>query len=122
MVFYVGIFKLFIFKFFLELYSVDIVGYVRVLVYFRWVNLAISLSYTLLYVCWLSYVLFKGDFLETTCIYNTEDKLNATIGGHAITDEMCVNYIHYYPATELEVCKSAVSNEALEKYFDFEKR
>ncbi|NP_001243923.1 tyramine beta hydroxylase precursor [Bombyx mori] len=63
-----------------------------------------------------------GDFLETTCIYNTEDKLNATIGGHAITDEMCVNYIHYYPATELEVCKSAVSNEALEKYFDFEKR
>ncbi|XP_047029740.1 uncharacterized protein LOC124637375 [Helicoverpa zea] len=63
-----------------------------------------------------------GDYLETTCIYNTEDKDNATVGGHAITDEMCVNYMHYYPATELEVCKSAVSNAALESYFKFEKR
>ncbi|KAH9627911.1 hypothetical protein HF086_015355 [Spodoptera exigua] len=63
-----------------------------------------------------------GDYLETTCIYNTEEKENATIGGHAITDEMCVNYIHYYPATQLEVCKSAVSNAALENYFKFEKR
>lgn len=64
----------------------------------------------------------KGDFLETTCLYNTEHKQNATIGGHAITDEMCVNYMHYYPATELEVCKSAISNMALENYFKFEKR
>ncbi|XP_034831774.1 tyramine beta-hydroxylase isoform X1 [Maniola hyperantus] len=63
-----------------------------------------------------------GDYLETTCIYNTKDKINATIGGHAITDEMCVNYMHYYPATELEVCKSAISNAALEDYFKFEKR
>lgn len=58
----------------------------------------------------------------TTCLYNTEDKENATIGGHSITDEMCVNYMHYYPATDLEVCKSAVSNIALENYFKFEKR
>lgn len=28
---------------------------------------------------------------------------NATMGGFSIQDEMCVNYIHYYPATELEV-------------------
>ncbi|XP_045448195.1 tyramine beta-hydroxylase [Melitaea cinxia] len=62
-----------------------------------------------------------GDYLETTCVYNTKDKQEATIGGHAITDEMCVNYLHYYPATELEVCKSAVSNKALEDYFKFEK-
>lgn len=58
----------------------------------------------------------------TTCVYNTEGKANATVGGHAITDEMCVNYMHYYPATDLEVCKSAVSNIALENYFKFEKR
>ncbi|XP_045498203.1 tyramine beta-hydroxylase [Colias croceus] len=63
-----------------------------------------------------------GDYLETTCLYNTMDKENATIGGHAITDEMCVNYMHYYPATQLEVCKSAVSNAALENFFKFEKR
>ncbi|XP_026739132.1 tyramine beta-hydroxylase [Trichoplusia ni] len=62
-----------------------------------------------------------GDYLETTCIHNTEDRENATVGGHSIQDEMCVNYIHYYPATELEVCKSAVSNLALENYFKFEK-
>ncbi|XP_073956081.1 tyramine beta hydroxylase [Choristoneura fumiferana] len=62
-----------------------------------------------------------GDFLETTCIHRTLDRANATIGGHAITDEMCVNYMHYYPATELEVCKSAVSNAALEAYFRFER-
>lgn len=68
------------------------------------------------------YFYFQGDFLETTCLYRTLDKVNATIGGHAITDEMCVNYLHYYPATELEVCKSAVANEALENYFKFEKR
>ncbi|KAG6444520.1 hypothetical protein O3G_MSEX003409 [Manduca sexta] len=66
--------------------------------------------------------ILPGDFLETTCLYNTEDKHNATVGGHAITDEMCVNYMHYYPATELEVCKSAISNMALENYFKFEKR
>ncbi|CAH4028352.1 unnamed protein product [Pieris brassicae] len=63
-----------------------------------------------------------GDYLMTTCLYDTIGKENATIGGHAITDEMCVNYMHYYPASELEVCKSAVSNAALEKYFKFEKR
>ncbi|KAJ0176492.1 hypothetical protein K1T71_007671 [Dendrolimus kikuchii] len=62
-----------------------------------------------------------GDFLETTCVYSTVDKVNATVGGHAITDEMCVNYMHYYPATELEVCKSAISNVALENYFKFER-
>ncbi|XP_046966055.1 tyramine beta-hydroxylase [Vanessa cardui] len=66
--------------------------------------------------------ILPGDYLETTCVYNTKDKEEATIGGHAITDEMCVNYMHYYPATELEVCKSAVSNKALEDYFKFEKR
>ncbi|KAM3965288.1 tyramine beta hydroxylase [Aphomia sociella] len=67
-------------------------------------------------------LILPGDFLETTCLYNTQDRTNATIGGHAITDEMCVNYVHYYPATDLEVCKSAVSNIALENYFKFEKR
>ncbi|KAL0838663.1 hypothetical protein ABMA28_016736 [Loxostege sticticalis] len=66
--------------------------------------------------------ILPGDYLQTTCLYRTTDKINATIGGHAITDEMCVNYMHYYPATDLEVCKSAVSNAALEKYFEFEKR
>ncbi|CAH0585570.1 unnamed protein product [Chrysodeixis includens] len=65
--------------------------------------------------------ILPGDYLETTCIYSTLNRENATVGGNSIQDEMCVNYIHYYPATELEVCKSAVSNLALENYFKFER-
>ncbi|KAL4219402.1 hypothetical protein ACF0H5_021982 [Mactra antiquata] len=60
-----------------------------------------------------------GDALVTTCEDRTLEKANATIGGFAITDEMCVNYIHYYPLTNLEVCKSSVSTRALQKFFSF---
>ncbi|KAK6481085.1 dopamine beta-hydroxylase [Huso huso] len=35
---------------------------------------------------------------------------------------MCVNYIHYYPRTELELCKSAVDYGYLQKYFAFMNR
>uniref|UniRef100_A0A183BL25 Delta(24)-sterol reductase n=1 Tax=Globodera pallida TaxID=36090 RepID=A0A183BL25_GLOPA len=38
-------------------------------------------------------------------------------GGYGIEDEMCVNYVHYYPAAEVEVCKSAVSNASLHAFF-----
>lgn len=61
----------------------------------------------------------QGDALITTCYYTTTNRANITLGGFAITDEMCVNYIHYYPATKLEVCKSAISDSYLQKYFKF---
>jgi len=32
-------------------------------------------------------------------------------------DEMCVNYVHYYPRTQLELCKSHVDLDYLQKYF-----
>ncbi|XP_014472863.1 PREDICTED: tyramine beta-hydroxylase isoform X1 [Dinoponera quadriceps] len=60
-----------------------------------------------------------GDSLITTCTYNTTDRDNVTLGGFAISDEMCVNYIHYYPNTRLEVCKSAISDDALKTYFRY---
>lgn len=60
-----------------------------------------------------------GDALVTTCYYDTQGYKNATLGGFSIQDEMCVNYIHYYPATELELCKSSVSERTLEEYFEF---
>ncbi|EDW75148.2 uncharacterized protein Dwil_GK19855, partial [Drosophila willistoni] len=63
-----------------------------------------------------------GDALVTTCYYNTSADKSAALGGFAISDEMCVNYIHYYPATKLEVCKSSVSEETLENYFIYMKR
>lgn len=40
-------------------------------------------------------------------------------GGLAITDEMCVNYVHYYPRVDLEVCKSSVDTSTLQSFFKF---
>ena len=62
--------------------------------------------------------LTKGDELITTCWYNTLQRTNATVGGFSFAEEMCVNYIHYYPrAQDLEVCKSAVDETDLDDYF-----
>ena len=57
-----------------------------------------------------------------SCEYSTMERDNVTVGGFSISDEMCVNYVHYYPETSLEVCKSSVDTEALVNYFDFMKR
>ncbi|KAM7092085.1 dopamine beta-hydroxylase [Molossus nigricans] len=59
----------------------------------------------------------QGDVLITSCTYNTEDRTLATVGGFGIREEMCVNYVHYYPQTQLELCKSAVDPGFLQKYF-----
>ncbi|XP_057321265.1 tyramine beta-hydroxylase [Microplitis mediator] len=63
--------------------------------------------------------ILPGDSLITTCTYNTMERTNVTLGGFAISDEMCVNYIHYYPNARLEVCKSAISDDALRTYFRY---
>ena len=60
-----------------------------------------------------------GDALINTCRYDTRSRSNMTLGGFAIREEMCVNYIHYFPKTDLEVCKSSVDSRILEKYFDY---
>uniref|UniRef100_A0A7N8X0U1 Dopamine beta-hydroxylase n=1 Tax=Mastacembelus armatus TaxID=205130 RepID=A0A7N8X0U1_9TELE len=60
-----------------------------------------------------------GDVLITKCTYNTEDRNKPTVGGFGIMEEMCVNYIHYYPRTQLELCKSHVDTGYLQKYFNF---
>lgn len=44
-----------------------------------------------------------------------------TLGGHSIRNEMCVNYIHYYPKTDLEVCKSSIDSRFLASYFSYMK-
>ncbi|XP_078044761.1 tyramine beta hydroxylase isoform X2 [Augochlora pura] len=63
--------------------------------------------------------ILPGDSLITTCTYKTTGRKNVTVGGFAISDEMCVNYIHYYPNVRLEVCKSAISDDALRTYFRY---
>uniref|UniRef100_A0A3Q3EEH7 Dopamine beta-hydroxylase n=1 Tax=Labrus bergylta TaxID=56723 RepID=A0A3Q3EEH7_9LABR len=64
-------------------------------------------------------LILQGDVLITKCTYNTEDRSKPTVGGFGIMEEMCVNYIHYYPRTKLELCKSHVDPEYLQKYFNF---
>lgn len=32
-------------------------------------------------------------------------------------EEMCVNYVHYYPRTTLELCKTHVDMAHLQKFF-----
>ena len=59
-----------------------------------------------------------GDSLVTTCTYNTADRHNVTLGGFGFSEEMCVNYIHYYPRVNLEICKSSVAADELRRYFD----
>ncbi|KAG8509447.1 Dopamine beta-hydroxylase [Galemys pyrenaicus] len=60
---------------------------------------------------------YPGDVLITSCTYSTADREQATVGGFGILEEMCVNYVHYYPLTQLELCKSAVDAGYLQKYF-----
>ncbi|XP_064089523.1 dopamine beta-hydroxylase-like [Macrobrachium nipponense] len=63
-----------------------------------------------------------GDALIMSCEFSTADRVNVTVGGFAISDEMCVNYVHYYPKVDLEVCKSSVDTKTLVEYFEFMKR
>jgi dopamine beta-monooxygenase len=57
--------------------------------------------------------------MVTVCQDTTIDRENVTLGGFAISDEMCVNYMHYYPKANLEVCKSSIDSDVLDDYFAF---
>ncbi|XP_072176978.1 dopamine beta-hydroxylase-like [Diadema setosum] len=61
--------------------------------------------------------ILPGDTLITSCNYVTSQKENMTMGGFGISDEMCVNYVHYYPRSALEVCKSTISKRVLRNFF-----
>lgn len=63
--------------------------------------------------------LMPGDALVITCRYETMDRENVTLGGFGIAEEMCVSYIHYFPKTDLEVCKSSIDSRFLEGYFKY---
>lgn len=62
--------------------------------------------------------ILPGDELVTTCWYDTRSRENATVGGFGFAEEMCLNYVHYFPRTEaLEICKSSVDTDELKAYF-----
>ncbi|CAF3583690.1 unnamed protein product [Rotaria socialis] len=64
----------------------------------------------------------RGDTILHTCIYNTKMRTNMTFGGYGINDEMCVNYMHYYPRSSLELCKTSISDGALDEFFKATKK
>jgi len=47
-----------------------------------------------------------GDELVAECIYSTLNRTRATLGGYAVTEEMCLAFIMYYPKTHLVSCYS----------------
>lgn len=63
-------------------------------------------------------IVYPGDALINVCRYDTRARKQITLGGFSITDEMCVNYLHYYPKIDLEVCKSSIDTEHLKRYFE----
>ncbi|KAL3171519.1 hypothetical protein MRX96_013721 [Rhipicephalus microplus] len=65
--------------------------------------------------------LMPGDALVINCTYNTLERTNVTLGGFGIREEMCVSYIHYFPKTDLEVCKSSIETSFLQAYFKYMK-
>jgi hypothetical protein len=38
-----------------------------------------------------------GDFLKTVCKYTSTSRTSTVVGGIGTTDEMCMNYLTYYP-------------------------
>ncbi len=45
----------------------------------------------------VNYIIKKGDSLETYCIYDTTKRTTETIFGHGSNDEMCMDFLFYYP-------------------------
>jgi len=66
-----------------------------------------------------------GDALITECEYSTWHRENITLGGFSIQQEMCVNYLHYYPKPSLEVSENfdsmkwnSVNSRLLQWFYD----
>jgi hypothetical protein len=50
--------------------------------------------------------LMPGDHLITECVYDSRGKDSYTRGGIRAQDEMCMMFLHYYPAVEMAQCVS----------------
>ena len=47
-----------------------------------------------------------GDTLETHCVYDSTERAGVTPGGVASDEEMCLNFMMYYPKVSGEKCGS----------------
>ena len=53
--------------------------------------------------------MFQSDHLMVECTYNTSTASSFIRGGFAGRDEMCLVFLHYYPAAPLAHCASRLS-------------
>ena len=49
----------------------------------------------------LDFIIQPGDVLRTSCVYDTTDQTEAVSFGLGTMDEMCFNFIYYYPAINI---------------------
>ena len=54
-------------------------------------------------------VVFQNDHIITECTYNSTMRPGFTRGGFTAQNEMCLMFLHYYPATRLAHCASRLS-------------
>lgn len=45
-----------------------------------------------------------GDQLQTFCVYDSSERTDVTLGGPASEEEMCINFMMYYPWFPSETC------------------
>jgi hypothetical protein len=50
------------------------------------------------------YTLLPGDSTITHCIYDSTERTTVTRGGEATTNEMCYNFLFYYPRVQAHAC------------------
>ncbi|RNA04066.1 dopamine beta-hydroxylase [Brachionus plicatilis] len=58
-----------------------------------------------------------GDSLILECTYGSKNRNKFTLGGFGTSDEMCINFIYYYPKIDFLGCQSTKLNEDLEKFY-----
>ena len=66
-------------------------------------------------------VLLPGDELIFNCLYNTKSRSEFTHGGQSIQEEMCLNFLYYYPRMDIPNCGSTYNaatsfNAALDSF------
>ena len=54
----------------------------------------------------VEFKMVPGDHVIMECGYDTTSRLTYTRGGLSVQDEMCMMFLHYYPATSLAHCVS----------------
>ncbi|EDV25400.1 uncharacterized protein TRIADDRAFT_55459 [Trichoplax adhaerens] len=60
--------------------------------------------------------MMPGDTMSVTCVYKTKNRTKLTLGGLSTKEEMCLNYVFYYPKIDLSACSTQPAYEALGPY------